>query len=124
MQAYAEGKTIQRHLYDDFGESNGWHDTKSIFIGDLSKNPLEIRIKPSPTYRPFANAEECWQEMLKHQPFGVVRSKGGCKSFSSFKCLDEASCDFHGYNGESYDSALDDIEFTDGAPFGVKVEEE
>ena len=29
--------------------------------------------KPTePTYRPFKSKEECWQEMIKHQPFGRV----------------------------------------------------
>ena len=35
-------------------------------------NKFDYRIKPE--YRPFANAEECWCEMLKHKPFGWVES--------------------------------------------------
>lgn len=31
--------------------------------------------KPGVNYRPFANEEECWQEMQKHQPFGWVKTK-------------------------------------------------
>lgn len=26
-----------------------------------------------PSYRPFKNQEECWNEMLKHEPFGWVK---------------------------------------------------
>lgn len=35
-------------------------------------NPDSYRIKPEPKYRPFKDAEECWQEMLKHEPFGYT----------------------------------------------------
>lgn len=28
-----------------------------------------------PSYRPFKNSEECWNEMLKHQPFGWLKAK-------------------------------------------------
>ena len=69
IKAFGEGKTIQQLSADD----NNWVDiVNSIgFIRDTKS----YRIKPSPKYRPFANAEECWQEMLKHQPFGWVKDK-------------------------------------------------
>ena len=38
-------------------------------------NNTEYRIKPEQKYRPFANVEECWQELLKHKPFGWVKEK-------------------------------------------------
>ena len=34
-------------------------------------NKFDYRIKPE--YRPFANAEECIEEMKKHVPFGWVK---------------------------------------------------
>ena len=67
MQAMLEGKTIQRHL-DDMG----WVYTDKIFVGD---GVSLYRIKPEPKYRPFKTQEECWQEMLNHQPFGWLKSK-------------------------------------------------
>ena len=65
IQAFAEGKTIQ--LF-----TNGiWEDAKNPSFGELSR----YRIKPEDTYRPFETKEECWNEMLKHQPFGWLKSK-------------------------------------------------
>ena len=65
IQALAEGKHIQ--LKDKTGN---WMDID--FINVELCNPNVYRIKPGPKYRPFANAEECWQEMLKHEPFGYT----------------------------------------------------
>lgn len=63
MQAYVEGKQIQ---YVD-SETEDWADIESpIWNWDT----YDYRIKPEPKYRPFNDADECWQEMLKHQPFG------------------------------------------------------
>lgn len=77
-------------------------------------------IKPGVNYRPFANEEECWQEMQKHQPFGWVKTKdkgirlcmSGLNQKSAFTQV-----------GHEYDEAFDEFIFADGLPFGVKVEE-
>lgn len=63
IQALAEGKHIQ--LKDKTGN---WMDID--FINVELCNPNVYRIKSEPKYRPFKDADECWQEMLKHQPFG------------------------------------------------------
>lgn len=111
MQAYVDGKQIQ---YTD-GESEYWIDVESP---EWDPN-YDYRIKPEPKYRPFAHADECWQEMLKHQPFGIMSSKNR-KDYMSFKSLNDEGCDFCGYEGESFESAFDDIQFADGTPFGIK----
>ncbi len=68
MQAYVEGKQIQ---YVD-SETEDWTDIESpTWNWDL----YDYRIMPKPQYRPFKDADECWQEMLKHQPFGWLREK-------------------------------------------------
>ena len=65
VQAWIEGKTIQ-YNFDE-----GWRDANiEHLLGDISK----YRIKPEPKYRPFKSQEECWNEMLKHQPFGWIRN--------------------------------------------------
>lgn len=64
VKAFAEGRTIQL-----FGR-DGWTDLYKDFIFDIS---YRYRIKPEPKYRPFKDADECWQEMLKHEPFGWVK---------------------------------------------------
>lgn len=79
------------------------------------------RIKPK--YRPFKDAEECWQEMLKHQPFGWVKLKATRKYF-----ICKAIGDFFAVVGlndrpTNYDELFEEYIFADGTPFGVKVEE-
>lgn len=66
MQAYVDGKTIQYRVNKE------WEDIDNPSFNDL---PSEYRIKPEPTYRPFKTKEECWNEMLKHQPFGWIKNK-------------------------------------------------
>jgi hypothetical protein len=67
IQAYAEGEEVQ--YYYKNGE-------KWCGIEEPSFNPnTKWRIKPEPKYRPFENAKECWNEMLKHQPFGWIKVK-------------------------------------------------
>lgn len=114
MQAYVEGKQVQ--VYDI--SVSKWFDTDApSWI-----TSRQFRIKPEPSYRPFRNAEECWQEMLKHQPFGIVSSKHD-KAYMAFESLDDGICNFNGYREESFESAFDDIQFADGAPFGIKTEQ-
>ena len=68
--ALAEGKKIQ------FNQENGeWADLTMELIEVLSESAFRYRIKPEPKYRPFNSQEECWNEMLKHQPFGWLKEK-------------------------------------------------
>lgn len=114
MQAYVDGKQVQ--VYDI--SLSKWFDTDAPSWFASS----QFRIKPEPSYRPFYNTDECWQEMLKHQPFGIVSSKHD-KAYMAFESLDDGICNFNGYREESFESAFDDIQFADGALFGVKVEQ-
>ena len=119
MQAMLEGKTIQRHL-DDMG----WVYTDKIFVGD---GVSLYRIKPEPKYRPFKSMEECWNEMLNHQPFGWLKSKKN----GSFCCIGEVSWsdafrDVHiTYStneslAHSTISVFNEYTFADGTPFGIR----
>ncbi len=80
-------------------------------------------IKPEPKYRPFKDAEECWEEMLKHQPFGWIKCKEGY--FNIVYVNDEyaglADKDDSAILLASKNSYQDNI-FADGTPFGVKEE--
>lgn len=126
MQAYVNGKTIQ--YYDvDLGykiEHPGGPNFNDKWV-DVDEDHLfrpdfyDYRIKPGSRYRSFKNVEECWREMQKHQPFGIMSSKNR-KDYMSFKSLNDEGCDFCGYEGESFESAFDDIQFADGTPFGIK----
>ena len=80
---------------------------------------IEYRIKPEPKYRPFANAEECWQEMQKHKPFGWVKST----LFKDLALVKRVTTLYVEINREiiDYKDALDKFTFADGTNFGVKM---
>ena len=122
LQAYAEGKVIECRTKLSFIEgldvTNDWTEMKEIEF----RNNTEYRIKPEPKYRPFKDAEECWQEMLKHNPFGWVRLKDTESGYYMLKGI--ASQVVIGFNETpfSYKKVFEDYTFTDGTPFGVKIE--
>lgn len=72
----------------------------------------------------FRRKEECWQEMLKHQPFGVVKDKyfANYQTHRAFTCLVTNGCHFRGYEDETFENSFKNLLFADGTPFGVKVE--
>ena len=122
--ALADGKTIQVQ------NPNGgeWFDVKIGTLRSISEE-LNYRIKPEPKYRPFKTQEECWNEMLKHQPFGWVKSKKSGHHFSIGSVLwdkefDDVfvtfACD--GMLGRSSKSMFEDFTFDDGTPFGIREE--
>lgn len=119
LQAFADGKVIQmldnRSIWTDLTEGEG------LPIGTLREEPNNFRIKPEPKYRPFANAEECWTEMLKHQPFGWVKMKDTESGYYILKGI--ANQVVIGLNETtfSYKKVFEDYIFADGLPFGVKV---
>ena len=123
LQAYAEGKVIECRTKPSFIEGtdvpNDWAEMKDIVFW----NNTEYRIKPETNYRPFKNAEECWAEMQKHQPFGWIKCEEGC--FNIVYVTDEyvglADPDGSSILLASKNSYQDNT-FADGVPFGVKVE--
>lgn len=110
IQAFADGKTIQVWYNDT------WQDEEYPSFGELNL----FRIKPEPKYRPFRNVEECWNEMLKHRPFGWLKDTdtGGYIIISE---LDE-DIEISGNNGWDYVGLMKCYTFSDGAPFGIKEE--
>lgn len=71
IQAFTEGKVIQTKNGDETWITIG--KETDLNIESLAEYPDCFRIKPEPKYRPFKDSDECWQEMLKHQPFGWVK---------------------------------------------------
>jgi hypothetical protein len=123
MQAYIEGKQIQ---YVD-SETEDWADIESpIWNWDT----YDYRIKPEPEYRPFKDADECWQEMLKHEPFGWTKKTCGHCNFLHIMELYSTGIVINMVDNfgcfknllETYGLAFAEITFADGAPFGVKEE--
>lgn len=115
IQAYAEGKAIQ--YYDTLIDIDDWDDCENPDFNNLT---YKFRIKPEPTYRPFANAEECWNEMQKHQPFGWVKST----LFKDLALVNRVTTLYVEINRDiiDYKDALDKFTFADDTNFGVKVE--
>lgn len=116
MEAYANGKKIQCNY--NCQDNEGWVDTDNP---SFNWDKYVYRIKPEPKYRPFKTQEECWNEMLKHQPIGWVRSKK-CKALlwnvtSINKDDITIICDYYKFH-----RAFECFEFTDGTPFGIKEE--
>ena len=79
-----------------------------------------------PSYRPFKNSEECWNEMLKHQPFGWLKAKES-KSVALIGnvYMDKEVWIVWTTNEKDLYSAseiFNNYVFADGTPFGVKEE--
>ena len=118
MKAFSEGKEVQY-------KANGrWYLAEDIaFFG----GGQEFRIKPEPTYRPFKDAKECWQEMLKHQPFGWITNTdiGRSQMIDTFDSFEDDN-DRPIHSNESWwklSQVFEKFTFADGTPFGIKVEE-
>lgn len=123
-KAYADGKEIEFY-------SN--HDKEWAVIDEPAfDSPIDhYRIKKDPKYHSFKDAEECWGEMLKHQPFGWV-----CDDYKHIQIVGvyRDKIEFSPEEGDE-DSVLDKCfmtfsmvlsqgyKFVDGTPFGIKEEE-
>ena len=126
LQAFAEGKAIECRTKPSVLEGtdvpNDWTEMKEIEFW----NNIEYRVKPEPKFRPFKNAEECWQEMQKHQPIGWVKSKEATKDI--YFTITGLTNVIHGVilnstGGWSFSGLFDYYTFADGTPFGIKEEE-
>lgn len=120
LTAFVDGKTIQNYLRG----SGKWIATgEHLDMSDLIAWSSDYRIKSEPKYRPFKNAEECWNEMQKHQPFGWIKSKND-STINKFMFIDslrkdEVSISNIDFN---YNDLVEYYIFADGAPFGMKEE--
>ena len=124
LQAFAEGRTIECRTKPSSIKGtdipNDWVEMKEI---EYSNN-TEYRIKPEVKYRSFKNAKECWNEMLKHQPFGWIKGKEGeHHSLITSIIADEEEVYINGISGFVLDEIMEHYTFADGLPFGVKMEE-
>ena len=118
IQAFAEGKEIESRCIK--GYKSLWYDDEDPSFD----NDLEYRIKPEQKYRPFKDAEECWQEMQKHQPFGWLKSKYDGHLTLITVVDNEDMMALSGNSGWDFLVILKTYTFADGTPFGVKIEKE
>lgn len=118
IQAYVEGKTIQSRCVK--GDTSLWYDEEDPSFDD----DFEYRIKPDSkpeskidvNYRPFANVEECWQELLKHEPFGWVKDTEA-NEYLNVDCISNSASSIDLF-GRMFKRCI----FIDGSPYGIKVE--
>lgn len=122
LQAYAEGKVIECRIKPSAMKGadtpNGWTEIKEIEFWSNT----EYRIKPESAYRPFGSAQECIEEMRKHEPFGWVKDK----PYIGYTCSAITRvCGSLIRRNEIWYGPKEMFQystFLDGSPFGVKVE--
>lgn len=115
------------YINETFTAEGKWCNTKQseclLFPSKDNRdwNKFDYRIKPK--YRPFANAQECLEEIKKHVPFGWVKDK---YSFYLIKMI----CDW--FDKERIkccgtwftpEKMFKDATFLDGTPFGILEED-
>ena len=116
MQAYLDGKDVE--YYDE--KSSEWE----LDINPSWSDKVRYRIKPEPIYRPFKSAQECIEELKKHEPFGWVKNSPNegyyCWSITSIRC--DGGVDFIklGEDWCSPEVIFAYYTFLDGTPFGIK----
>ena len=103
IKAYGEGKKIE------YFNGIKWEDREEL---RFSADPDQYRIKSEPKYRPFKDAEECFNEIGKHQPFGYIKYKDR-NSYYPISFGDNSDFDY----------LFENRIFADGTPFGIKEEE-
>lgn len=121
IQAFAEGRPIQYRMKDI--KSAKWNDIYKNYH-EFSPHSFQYRIKPEqePKYRPFKDAEECWQEMQKHQPFGWVKCKEDGSLGLITLIISEENIFINGVGCNS-ERTMRGFTFADGNPFGILEED-
>ena len=113
----------------------GWTSSPYIPASEEAKKELFIKMgiagytwnaktlkleKIEPKYRPFRTKEECWNEMLKHQPFGWVKHTSPNEYFYSILEVIDGGCVFVYGPMVPFDEIYEFNTFADGTPFGIK----
>lgn len=123
MQAFLEGETVEERIVLLDNRTAGWVTHTG---NDWNTTKYEYRIKPKPQYRPFKDADECWQEMLKHQPFGYIYFADENLYHNIIMLAPEKGCnEAYIRIGNCTVRGLEEVfrisTFADGTPFGVKL---
>lgn len=112
MLAYADEKEIE------IKKGDKWFSSDEVSFNWFD---FEYRVKPESKYRPFESVDECWQEMLKHKPFGWIAKSTRLYAIKTLDCntvfIDDG-CE----NRSLLAYFKDSFYFADGTPFGVKEE--
>ena len=145
MLAFTQGNEIQARPLG-IQDENAWKDESSP---NFDFNLYEYRVKENTEseYRPFENIKECWEEMLKHQPFGWiidVEPVNGIipSEYAAAQCIVNVGEDYISLapylkatnegnvqdnsvisGNYTYSEALKYFWFMDGTPLGIKKTE-
>lgn len=127
LQAFAEGRVIECRTKQSFVKGtdvpNGWTEMKEIEYWNNTEYRIKPVSKPDVNYRPFSNGEECMKEMRKHEPFGLVINKSNDREYNIESIFIKDDILYIRGNYVGLVRAFNDYIFSDGNPFGVKVEE-
>lgn len=115
IQAYAEGKQIEIKTKE--GKKWCTFEENDIQYLPIILSTCDFRIKPESKYRPFKDAEECWKEMLEHNPLGWFKDKKA-EEFFTLNCISDKDPKI-----KTYEYLFNDCVFMDGSICGVKLEE-
>lgn len=116
IKAFSEGKDIETKT------GSGWISIENM---SFAGKPDSYRIKLEPRYRPFKDAEECWNEMQKHQPFGWIKPKDDdvVTKFMLIDALRNEGIAVRTNIRFNYHELLEHYTFADRIPLGI-IEEE
>ena len=119
IKAFAEGKVIQ------VKDNNVWEDIDNNHNCVFLPDSYEYRIKPESNYRPFKGAEECWEEMQKHHPFGWIKPKDDfiINKFMFIDTLRDEGVTVRTDVRFNYYELVKRYTFADGTPLGILEEE-
>ena len=114
LKAYAEGKTIEVLL------DGGWREV-NLDEYSLDAENEHYRIKKEPTYRPFKNAKECFEEMKKHYPIGwMYLDKIWDNIVVHITEIGARDIEFNSCVYSFIEAFNKGFTFADGQPFGIK----
>ena len=113
IQAFAKGKDIEYY--------NTYCKKWKLATDPTFNIACDYRIKPKSEYRPFNSKEECWNEMLKHEPFGWITDGNSNYNISIIDSSIVMIGDYEEYTwSRNYENAFKVLKFIDGTPFGIK----
>ena len=113
LQDFVDGKTIESRCIK--GDKSLWYDDEDPSFD----NDFEYRIKPEPRYRSLKDAEDCWEEMQKHKPFGWVNYNGYRANIAAVMGSAITFVNNKGYT-LFFQQAFEGCTFIDKQPFGIK----
>lgn len=117
IKAFGEGKIIEQKC------AESWVEVDENCDFHFPANTYRIKLESK--YRPFKGAEECWQEMQKHHPFGWIKPKDDfiINKFMFIDTLRDKGVTVRTDVRFNYYELVKQYTFADGTPFGILKEE-